>query len=136
MAKFIAFTMMNNQYTGEEGNRSADHGSFNMNAAIGDTIDLLTIDAGTKFIGGKMINAALGAGSTISIGYRNLDGSAGAGTATSFIPATSTAAAGKTDYLGAPIVFTVPVVLYATVGGSAAAGQLDFVTDFIFQGDL
>lgn len=136
MAQIIASTMRNNPFTGEDGNRSGDHGKHTLAAAaIADTIDLLVIPAGSKLLGVAMINAALGATTTISLGWRNKDGTAG-GSATALLAATSTAAAAKANSVFAPISFTNDVVLYATVAGAAATGQLDVVTDYIFQGTL
>jgi hypothetical protein len=138
MAQIIASTMNNNPYTGEDGNSSTDHGyKLLAAAAIADTIDLLTIPAGAKMIEVCMINAALGALSTISLGYRNKDGTANAaGTNVALLAATSTVAAGKTRSVFAPIVFAKDAVLYATVAGGAVTGQLDVVTEYVYQGTL
>lgn len=139
MAQIIASTMKNNVYTGEEGNRSADHGTHTLAAAaISDTVDLLPIPAGTKLLGVEMINAALGAGVTISLGFRNKDGTANAAaSATALLAATAAATAGtRTKSVFVPIEFTTDAVLYATVAGAAATGRIDVVTDYIFKGTL
>lgn len=136
MAKIIASTMTNTPYTGEEGNKSADHGQAVLAAAaIADTVDLLNIPAGSKLLDVALISAALGAGSTVSLGWRYKDGSVG-GSATALLPVTGTAAAAKTPSAFAPIAFAKDVVLYATIGGAAATGQIDVVTGYIFQGTL
>lgn len=136
MAQIIASTMKINPYTGEEGNLSGDHGSAVLNAAqIADTIDLLPIPAGAKLRNVDLVNAALGATTTVSLGWRYKDGTAG-GSATALLGATSTAAAAKTTSAFAPIVFAKDAVLYATVGGAAASGQIDVVTEYVFQGTL
>lgn len=139
MAQIIASTMKNNVYTGEEGNRSADHGTHTLAAAaIADTVDLMPIPAGAKLIGLHMVNAALGAGATISLGFRNKDGSANAAaSATALLAATAAATAGtRTASVFTPIEFATDAVLYATVGGAAATGRIDVVTDYIFKGTL
>ena len=134
MAAIIASTMKNNPYTGEEGNRSADHGyQLLAAAAIADTIDLLVIPGGAKLLGVSMINAALGVSSTLSLGWRYKDGTAG-GTNVALLAATATATAAKALSVFAPMSFAKDVVLYATVAGGAVTGQLDVVTDYIFVG--
>ncbi|MBX9850022.1 MAG: hypothetical protein K2X64_12060 [Rhodocyclaceae bacterium] len=136
MAQIIASTMKITPYTGDAGNLSGDHGSAVLNAAqIADTIDLLSIPAGAKLRNVNLINAALGALTTVSLGWRYKDGTAG-GSAAALLAATSTAAAAKTAGTFAPIVFTKDAVLYATVGGAAASGQIDAVTEYVFQGTL
>jgi hypothetical protein len=139
MVANVAFSMKNNPYTGEEGNRSADHGSHTLAAAaIADTVDLLPIPAGAKLLGLHMINAALGAGATISLGFRNKDGSTNAAaSATALLAATAAATAGtRTASVFVPIEFAVDAVLYATVGGAAATGRIDVITDYIYKGML
>lgn len=136
MAQIIASTMKNTPYNGEEGNKSSDHGAHLLaSAAIADTVDLLTIPGGSKLLDVAMINAALGTSTTVSLGWRYKDGTVG-GSATALLIATSTAAAAKTPSAFAPITFAKDVVLYGTVAGGVATGQLDVVTGYIFQGTL
>lgn len=136
MAQIIASSMRNNVFTGDDGNRSVDFGKHVLSAAaINDTVDLQVIPAGTKLVGVSLVNAALGSLTTISLGWRNKDGTAG-GSATALLAATSTVAAAKTNSVFAPIVFNQDAVLYATVGGGVATGQIDTITDYLFQGTL
>jgi hypothetical protein len=136
MAQIIAYTMLINAYTGEEGNLSAQHGSQLLAAAqIADTVDLVTIPAGSKLLDAALVNAALGASVTVALGYRFKDGTTG-GSATALLAATAATSAAKTNSVFAPIVFAKDVVLYATIAGGAATGQIDVVTNYIFQGTL
>jgi hypothetical protein len=140
MPQILASTLRNVPYCGEEGNRSGDHGFHTLVApagAIGDTIDLLTIPAGSKLLGVSLVNAVLGLGTTISLGFRNKDGTVNAlAGAAVLLPATATAAAAKTLSVFAPISFTTDAVLFATVGGAVALGKIDVITDYLFVGTL
>ena len=91
--------------------------------------------AGTKLFGAKMINAALGAGSTVSLGYELVDGTAGGGAA-ALLAATSTVTAGKTESGMAPLLVLPDFYITATVGGAPVSGQLDAVILFEHRGTL
>jgi hypothetical protein len=84
-------------------------------------------------MGAKMINAALGASTTVSLGFEYVDGSAGGGAA-ALIAATATNTAAKTDSPKAPIMLDRDAYITATVGGAAASGALDAVVTFEFRG--
>lgn len=134
MAQRTAATVKNATYAGEAGNLSVDHGTFTaVAAAIADTIDLLTIPAGSKLLDVKFVNAALGATSTLGYGWRFKDGSVG-GSAVALLAQTSTAAAAMNFYAGAPIQFDKEAILYATVAGAAITGQIDVVTNYEYRG--
>ena len=79
MATINAATLYDVQYNGDDGAVHA-HGQMTLAAAqVGDKVRLVKLFAGTKLFGVKMINAALGAGSTVSLGYELVDGTAGGG---------------------------------------------------------
>lgn len=135
MATINAPTLWDVQYSGDDGAVHA-HGAIQLAAAqIGDKVRLVKLFAGTKVFGAKLINGALGAGSTISLGYENVDGTAGGGAA-AFIPATSTAAIARTEMLLAPILLLADTYITATVGGAPVSGQLDAVILFEHRGTL
>jgi len=103
-------------------------------AAIADKVRLNKVYAGTKVYGVKMVNAALGASTTVSVGFEYVNGEAG-GSATAFIPATSTASAVVTrEGAVAPVTLAYDAYIIATVGGAAATGQLDTVVTYEFKG--
>lgn len=113
------------QVYGAWGNTAvADGGKTLAAAAIADTVDLMKIDGPCRIEDAHMINAALGAGVTISLGWRYQDGSAGGGAAAIFA-ATAAAAAGRVSMGLAPFSTTKGIVIYATVGGGAATGRID-----------
>ena len=136
MTALVAASVNNAVYAGEEGNLSADLGLYTFAAGqIGDTVDLQTIPAGTQLLDLDIIFAALGAGSTLSFGWRYKDGSAG-GSATALLAATSTAAAGVASASFTPITFLNTAILYATIAGGAVTGELDTRTTYIYKGTL
>jgi hypothetical protein len=96
---------------------------------------LVKLFAGTKLFGAKIINAALGAGSTVSLGYELVDGTAG-GAAAALIAATSTAAAARTESNSALLLVLAVFYITATIGGGPASGQLDAVILFEHRGTL
>jgi len=110
------------------------HGYITLaSAQIGDKVRLNKVYAGTKIYDVKMVNAALGASSTVSIGWEYVDGTSGGGAA-ALIPATSTSsAAGTRETTVAPVTLAGDAYITATIGGAAATGQLDVVTTYEFK---
>lgn len=111
------------------------HGYVTLAAAqIADKVRLTKLFAGTKIFSAKMINAALGAATTVSLGFEYVDGSSGGGAAT-LIAATATSSAAVTrEGAIAPITLTGDAYITATIGGAAATGQLDSVIQYEFKG--
>lgn len=113
--------------SGEWGNLFAVHFTYTLAAAqIADIVLLGQIPANAKVIDINMRNAALGAGTTIALGYRAATpGSALVAAPTAYLAATSTASAATTRGSFAPNKQAEDLFLIATVGGGAATGQLD-----------
>lgn len=112
------------------------HGSITLAAAaIADKVRLVKLYAGTKVYTTTMINAPLGASTTVSVGFEYVDGQAG-GTATAFIPATSTVSIAKTESIVKPIVLDYDAYVIATIGGAAATGALDVTVLYEHKGTL
>jgi hypothetical protein len=133
MATINAPSLSYIQYSGDCPAAHA-HGAVTLAAAnIADKVRLVKLYAGTKIHGARMINAALGASSTVSIGFEYADGQAGGGAA-AIIPATSTAAAANTPTVVAPFLLLYDAYVTATVGGAAVTGQLDVAISFEFRG--
>lgn len=101
-------------------------------AAIGDKVRLNKVYAGTKVYDVSMINAALGAGVTVSVGFEYVDGQAG-GSATAFLPATAASAAARTESAVKPVTLAYDAYIIATIAGGAATGQLDTVVTYEFK---
>ena len=133
MATINAPTLQDVQYSGDCPSAFA-HGAVTLAAAaIADKVRLVKLYAGTKVFEANMINAALGASTTVSIGFEYVNGEAG-GSATAFIPATSTASAARVESAVKPIVLAYDAYIIATVGGAVATGTLDVIVSFEFKG--
>ena len=102
-------------------------------AAVGDKVRLGKLFAKSKIHEVKLINAALGAGSTLSVGYEYTEGQAGGGAA-ALIPAGSTASAKCARSEAAPELLDNDAYLTATVGGAAATGKIDVLVFYEFVG--
>lgn len=110
------------------------HGYVTLAAAqVADKVRLNKVYAGTKIHDIKMVNAALGASTTVSLGYEYVNGEAGGGAA-ALLAATATNAAAATRGVGAPVTMAYDAYITATIGGAAATGQLDVVTTYEFKG--
>ncbi|MES2320005.1 MAG: hypothetical protein V4631_21195 [Pseudomonadota bacterium] len=135
MATINAPTLQDTQYSGDDAAAFA-HGKLTLAAAqVADKVRLVKLFAGTKIYSTKMINAALGASSTVSIGYEYVNAEAG-GAVNTFIPATDTSSAAKTDSLIAPLTLAFDAYITATIAGAAATGALDVVVGFEHRGNL
>lgn len=103
------------------------------NAQVGDVVRLNRVYAGTKIYSDHFVNAALGAGVTVSLGYEYVNGEAAAAPA-GLIAATGANAAGRVNSVHAPITLQYDAFITATIGGAAATGKLDSVVNFEFKG--
>lgn len=134
MATINAPTLLDVVYSGDCPFAAA-HGQATLaSAQIGDKVRLNKLFAGTKIYGVKLVNAALGASTTVSVGFEYVDGQAGGGAA-ALIAATSTASAAVTrEGATAPVTLAYDAYVTATVGGAAATGQIDTVVTYEFKG--
>lgn len=122
----------------DSGNHGAVHAQGTVTFAatpIADKVRLVRLYAGTKIYATRFVNAALGVGSTISVGFEYVNGEAGGGAA-NLIPATTSAAVSRVDSTIAPIFLPFDAYVTATVGGGAATGLLDVVVVFEHKGTL
>lgn len=135
MATINAPSLSRVEYSGQYPSAHARGSATLAAAAIADKVRLTKLFAGSVIVGTRMINAALGASTTVSLGYEYVNGEAG-GSATAIIPATSTASAASTSMAVAPITLQYDAYIYATIGGAAASGQLDTVVTYDPVGTL
>lgn len=133
MATINAPSLQDTQYSGDCPLAVAHGYTALAAAAIADKVRLVKLYAGTKVHGIKLVNAALGAATTVSLGFEYVNGEAG-GSATALLAATSTVAGGATLGVGAPMVLAYDAYITATVGGGVATGQIDVSTTFEFRG--
>lgn len=136
MSTFLANTLQRPAYSGDDAYAVA-HGQYVFAAAqIGDKVRLKQLYAGTFVTDVKLINAALGAGVTVSLGFENVDSSDGTADDAGLIPATAANAAGCTRSNAAPILLAKDCYLVAVIGGAAATGQIDAVVGYEFRGNI
>jgi len=113
---------------------AAAHGYVTLAAAqIGDVIRLNKVYAGTKVLDAHMVADALGAGTTLALGFEYVNGEAG-GSDTAFLAPTATTAASSTHMSSKPVTLAYDAYIIATVAGGAATGQLDTVLTYEFRG--
>jgi hypothetical protein len=136
MTIYVANQFLKPAYSGDDAYAIA-HGSYVLAAAqIGDKVRLRTLYAGSFVTEAKLINAALGASTTVSLGFEYTDGSDTTADDAALIPATSTASAAVTRMPGAPVKLLKDAYLVAVIGGAAATGQIDAVVGFEPTGTL
>ena len=139
MAQFVAPSAQETQFSGQYGNSSVAFGTYNPAApAVNDTVVLLKLYAGTKISNIELLTGANGAGTTLDLGFLNVDGSAG-GNTTQFFAAQAASAASRTRSLARPLYLVKDVYIVATfkgaVGGAASATNfIDVIVDFEFRG--
>lgn len=133
MATINAPTLQDTQYSGEAPVAFAHGKAVLAAAAVADKVRLFKLFAGSKIHDLRMVNAALGASTTVSVGFEYADGQAGGGAA-ALLAATSTAAAASTRMAVAPVELAYDAYVTATIGGAAATGQLDVDVTFEFKG--
>jgi hypothetical protein len=133
MATINAPTLQDVQYSGDCP-LAAAHGKATLAAAaIADKVRLVKLYAGTKVHDVRLINAALGASTTVSLGFEYVNGEAG-GSATALLAATSTVSAASTRMAAAPVTLDYDAYIIATIGGGAATGLVDVDVLFEFKG--
>lgn len=133
MATINALSLQDVMYSGAAPLANA-HGYVTLAATpVADKVRLNKVYAGTKVYSAKMVNAALGASTTVSLGFEYVNGEAGGGGAV-LLPATATATAGATRNSAAPMVMQFDAYITATVGGATATGQVDVVVEYEFRG--
>lgn len=133
MATINAPSLQDTQYSGDCP-LAAAHGYITLAAAaIGDKVRLTKLYAGTKIYNAHFVNAALGASTTVSLGFEYVNGEAGGGAA-ALIAATSTVSAARVNSSVAPFVLAYDAYITATIGGGAATGQFDSAIQYEFKG--
>lgn len=123
------------ELSGEWGNVTAAHFTYTFAAGqIADVALLGKLPQGAKVVDINMRNAALGASSTIALGYRKVDpASSLSPSAAAYLAATATSSAGTTRGSFAPIQTNEEVYVTATIAGGAVTGQLDVTFFYIFE---
>lgn len=102
--------------------------------AIGETIDLCELPAGSEVYDLKEIHDALGASSQLEFGYRYKFASEGPPDSNAFLASAATATAGSREGAFHPVSFDYPVIIMATVSGAAVTGQVTAHVKYRFIG--
>lgn len=109
------------------------HGKMTLAAAqVGDKVRLNLLYAGCKVHLARLINDALGASTTVSLGYEFADGSGGDPNA--FFNAQATNAAGSNLSAAKPVWIGKDAYVVATIGGAAASGDIHSQLFYEFKG--
>ena len=117
---------------GTFGDANAAHLFVDLAAApIATVVSLGVFEPGCKVVDVKMVAAALGASTTLALGYRPVGGSA---VPAAFLAAASSASAGTRRSDAAPIEFDVKTEIILTIAGAAATGRVDVVIGNVFKG--
>lgn len=133
MATINASTLQDIAYSGDCP-LAAVHGQTTLAAAqINDKVRLSKVYAGTKVYDAKLITGALGAGSTVDLGFEYVNGESG-GNATQWLTAVAATSAGANRSASAPVTLLYDAYIIATIKGAAATGQIDSVVTFEFRG--
>jgi hypothetical protein len=139
MTAFTAPSVLETQFSGQYGNASVAHGTYNpATPQINDTVYLLKLYAGTKITGVDLLNGANGAATTLDLGFVNVDGTAG-GVTTQFFAAAATSASARSRSLTRPITLTKDAYIVGTFKGAAGAAAgagnyIDVLVEFEFRG--
>lgn len=133
MATINAPSLGNTEYSGEAPAAHAHGYNTFAGEAAGTVVRLNKLFAGTKVYDAKMINAALGAATTVKLGFEYVNGESG-GDDDYFVAATATDTAKRTDSAAKPITLAHDAYIIATTAGGAATGALDTVLDFEHRG--
>lgn len=114
------------QHNGEYGNAAVSIFKATLNAAqIADTVKFGDISGGNEVYRATLYRGALGAGVTMSLGYRMKDAADGSSDLTAFLNAADVAAAGRAENAGNTVI--IPdgkgAEIVATIGGAATAAS-------------
>ena len=133
MPTINAPTLMDTTYSGDAPLAVA-HGSMALAAAqIGDKVRLSRVFAGTKVYAAKLVNAALGSGVKLDLGFEYAEGEAGSNLK-AFFDEADCAQADAAESKAAPVMLAHDAYIVATVAGAAASGKIDTVVTFEFKG--
>lgn len=139
----LAVPSVNNK-TNEFGGRiRIAHGTYEASAlASGDVIDMFVLPDGARLVEGSIAHDALGASTTLSVGYgahNNAAGTAVSASAAAYKAAASSATAGKSDVLATLALGSgsevdadedgMPVTV--TLGGASATGTIELTIKYV-----
>jgi len=138
-----AIPSVNNKANELGGRIRVAHGTYEASSlASGDVIEMFVLPDGARLIEGSLAYDALGASTTLSVGYgahTNAAGTAVSASAAAYKAAASTATAGKVDVLATLALGSgsevdanedgLPVT--ATMGGAAGTGTIELTIKYV-----
>ncbi len=101
--------------------------------AAGTEIHVLRLEPGTKLYGCKAVHDALGAGTTLKVGYRYVDEADGAAVDDAFGSAASTGVA-TISMDDTPITLEKPAIITLTNTGGTATGNVTVIPEYEYLG--
>jgi hypothetical protein len=119
------------------------HGTYEASSlASGDVIEMFVLPDGARLLEGSLAYDALGASTTLSVGYAahtNAAGTAVSASAAAYKAAASTATAGKVDVLATLALGSGSetdtnedgVAITATMGGAAGTGTIELTIKYV-----
>jgi len=123
-----------NSFAAEMGNAWTEDLSIAKAASNADKLYLGIIPAGVRVSSVRLINAAAGASTTLSVGYEPIDGGVPVAAPTAWFNAQAISSAGAPFSTVAPITFERPVKIVATVGGANLSGSP--LLTVVFNGEM
>ena len=139
MSTFVAPSVSETQFSGQYGNQAVAFGTYNPAApALNDRVYLVKLYAGTKINGARLVTGANGAGSSLDVGFINVDGSPGQ-SLTQLFTAQDTVTAGSATSATRPFTLTKDAYAVATFKGAVGAAAspanfIDLIINYEFRG--
>lgn len=137
MPEVLSDTYKNLPMAGEYGNQSVRIDTVTLAAAaIGDTVLFGDIPGSARIFRVTVVNAALGALTTLDLGYRYKRASEGVDDLVAFFDALDTVPAGRTES-AADVVDIEPGLgaeLVGAIAGGAASGKVTVIVEYIYRG--
>lgn len=96
------------------------------------TVDFAEIPAGAKILSVELVNDALGASTTLSVGARYKDGTAAA--PAKYLAAAASASAGSRKTAMHPERLDKTMIVTGTLGGAAATGKVTVYVLYKYEG--
>ena len=123
-----------NLFAAEKGNAWTEDLSIAKAASNTDKLYFGFIPAGVRVTGVKLVAAASGASTTLSLGYEPADGTTPSAALTAWLSAQAISTAVAFNSIAQPITFDKPVKVVGTVGGANLSGAP--LLTVVFTGEM
>lgn len=137
MATQNANRLSKKPYSAAEGDASFFTSSFVAVATpIADVIRWAQMPAGVEIVNVELVNDALGASTTLNVGFEYVDSSVGSAEPAAFQAAASKVSAGKSSGAFHPRTFNDDIYITSTVAGGAITGKVSAIIHYRSIGTL